>query len=113
MEAKQCIFVDEEKTIHPGIYCTEDNGNSYIICLCCGGIVDPKETICKVFESWMSFGELSEIAESKDEELTSLRKAESCIREYLAKCGDIEICFDEGVQDIRNFQGFEINPLSL
>ena len=52
MGTKQRIFVDEEKTVHAGIHCVEDDG-------------------------------------------------------------DIEICFDEGCQDIRNFQGFEINPLSL
>ena len=113
MEAKQCIFVDEEKVVHPGIYCTEDNGDNYIICLCCGGIVAPNEAIYKTFENWMSFDELSEIAESKDNMLANLRKAESLIREYLVNCGDIEICSNEGTQDIRNFQGFEINSLDL
>lgn len=113
MVAKQCIFVDDEKYVRSGIYCTEDNGDSYIICLCCGGIVDPKEVVCKTFENWMAFDELFETAESKDEELINLRDAESYIRSYLANCGDIEICFDEGTQDIRNFQGLEINPLSL
>ena len=113
MITKQCIFVDEEKTVHPGIYCVEDNGDNYIICLCCGGIVDPKEVVCKTFENWMSFDELDEIAADSDLRLKPLREAEKNIRAYLASCGDIEVCFDEGCQDIHNFQGFEINPLSL
>lgn len=114
MITKQCIFVDEEKTVHAGIYCTEeDNNDNYIICLCCGGIVDPKEVVCKTFENWMSFEELNEIAKEKNDDLMDLREAESHIHAYLENCGDIEICFNEGCQDIRNFQGFEINPLSL
>ena len=113
MVTKQCIFVDDEKIVRPGIYCSEDNGDNYIICLCCGGIVDPKEAVCKTFENWMSFDELLKIAENKSDVLANLREAESLIREYLENCGDIKICFDEGAQDIRDFQGFEINPLDL
>lgn len=113
METKQCIFVDEEKVVHPGIHCVEDDGDNYIICLCCGGIVDPKEVVLKDFENWMAFDTLEDIAEEKDRELMDLRKAESHIRAYLENCGDIEICFDGNYQNIRNFQGFEINPLSL
>jgi len=113
MIVKQCIFVDEEKTVHSGIHCVEDNGDNYIICLCCGGIVDPAEVVFKDIENWMSFDELNDIAADKDMELRPLREAEKNIRSYLANHGDIEICFDEGCQDIRNFQGFEINPLSL
>lgn len=113
METKRCIYVDNDKYVQAGIYCTEDNGDNYIICLCCGGIVDPKEVVCKTFENWMPFNKLNEIVEEKNDELMNLREAESHIRAYLENCGDIEICFDEGCQDIRNFQGFEINPLSL
>ena len=113
MICKQCIFADEEKIIHPGIYCTEDNGDNYIICLCCGGIVDTKEVVFKDFENWMSFDALNEIVEKKNDELKDLLEAESHIRAYLENYGDIEICFSEGYQDIHNFQGFEINPLSL
>ena len=61
----------------------------------------------------MAFDTLEDIAEEKDRKLMDLRKAENCIRAYLENCGDIKICFNEGCQDIRNFQGFEINPLSL
>ena len=117
MIAKQCIFVDKEKTIYPGIHCMEEgvkNGKAeYIICLCCGSIVDPKEVVFKDFENWMDFDTLKDIAEENDRELMDLREAERHIRAYLKNCGDIEICFDEGCQDIRSFQGFEINPLSL
>lgn len=113
MITKQCIFVDEEKSVHVGIHCTENNNDNYIICLCCGGIVDPKEVIFKDFENWMPLDELDEIAAKTIVRLKPLREAEENIRIYLANCGDIEICFDEGCQDIRNFQGFEINPLSL
>lgn len=67
MIAKQCIFVDEEKTVHAGIHCIEDNGDNYIICLCCGGIIDPKEVIFKDFENWMSLDELLEDWISLDE----------------------------------------------
>ena len=117
MIAKQCIFVDREKTVHAGIHCMEEGVKNskaeYIICLCCGGVVDPRKVVFKDFENWMSFDELDEIAEEKNDELKDLREAESHIRTYLENYGDIEICFDEGCQDIRNFQGFEINPLSL
>lgn len=117
MEAKQCIFVDEKKVVHSGIHCMEEGVKNskaeYIICLCCGGIIDPQEVVFKDFENWMSFDALDEIAEETDSRLRLLREAEGSIREYLKDCGDVEICFDEGCQDIRNFQGFEINPLSL
>ena len=113
MIAKQCIFVDEEKTVHPGIHCTEDNGDNYIICLCCGGIIDPREVVFKDFENWMSLDELDEIAEEKNDELKDLREAESHIRAYLENYGDIKIYFNKNYQDIRNFQKVEINPLSL
>lgn len=61
----------------------------------------------------MSFDELDDLAAEYDEQLRLLRDAECTIHKYLSTYGDIEICFDEGCQDIRNFQGFEINPLSL
>ena len=80
MITKQCIFVDKEKTVYPGIHCTEDNGDNYIICLCCGGIVDPKEVVFKDFEDWMSLDELDEIAEEKNNELKDLREVESHMR---------------------------------
>ena len=113
MIAKQCIFVDKEKAVHAGIHCVEDDGDNYIICLCCGGIIDHREVVFKDFENWMSLDELDEITEEENDKLKDLRKAESHIRAYLKNYGDIEICFDEGCQDIRNFQGVEINPLSL
>lgn len=113
MIAKQCIFVDEEKTTHPGIHCVEDNDYNYIICLCCGGIIDPREVVFKDFEDWMSFDELDDIAVETDIKLKPLREAESNIRTYLENYGDIEICSDKGCQNIHNFQGFEINPLNL
>ena len=117
MIAKQCIFVDGEKIVHAGIHCMEEGVKNskaeYIICLCCGGTIDPRGVVFKDFENWMSLDELDEIATDSDLRLKPLREAEKNIRAYLASCGDIEICFDEGCQDIRNFQGFEINPLSL
>lgn len=114
MIAKQCIFVDEEKTVHAGIYCAEeDNDDNYIICLCCGGIVDPKEVVCKTLENWMSLDELNEVVEEKNDELKDLREAESHIRAYLENYGGIEICSEKGCQNIYNFNGFEINPLNL
>lgn len=55
MIAKQCIFVDGEKTAHAGIHCMEEDVKNskakYIICLCCGGIVDPREVIFKDLEN--------------------------------------------------------------
>ena len=54
MIAKQCIFVDREKTVHAGIYCMEEGVKNskaeYIICLCCGGIVDPRKVVFKYFQ---------------------------------------------------------------
>ena len=113
MKTNQCIFVDEEKNVHSGIHCTEDNCDDYIICLCCGGIIDPEEVITNDLESWVSFDELDEIAAEHNTKIELLREAEENIRTYIENCGDIEICFDEGRQDIHDFQGFEINPLSL
>lgn len=113
MVTKQCIFVDEEKIVHSGIHCTEDNGDNYIICLCCGGIIDPKEAVVKDLENWVSFDELDEIATEYNTKIELLREAEENILAYLENCGDIEICFDKGCQNIRKFQGLEINPLSL
>lgn len=80
MITKQCIFVDEEKTVHAGIHCVEDNGDNYIICLCCGGIFDPREVVFKDFEDWMSLDELDEIAEEKNDKLKDLLEAESHMR---------------------------------
>lgn len=75
METKQCIFVDEEKTVHSGIYFTEDNDDNYIICLCRGGIIDPKEVIYKTFENWIIFDELFEIAKRKNEEVNNFAES--------------------------------------
>ena len=113
MIAKQCIFMDEETTVHPGIHCIEENDYNYIICLCCGGIIDPREVIFKDFENWMSFDELSDIAAETDTKLKPLREAENNIRAYLENCGGIEICSNAGYQNFYDFKGFEINPLNL
>lgn len=113
MICKQCVYIDEDKVIYSGIHCSEDNGDDYIICLCCGGIVDTKEVVFKDLESWMSFDDLDEVVEEKNNELKDLRVAESCIRRYLENHDGIEICNREGCQEIHNFQEFEIYPLSL
>ena len=59
MTAKQCNFVDEDGTVCGGILCNSDgNDDKFIICGCCGGIVDPKEvTIVKVYDNWVSLSE--------------------------------------------------------
>lgn len=54
MICKQCVYVDEDKVAHSGIHCIETNGDNYIICLCCGGLVDPAEVQFKELENWES-----------------------------------------------------------
>ena len=89
MIAKQCIFVDGEKTVHAGIHCMEEGVKNskaeYIICLCCGGIISPREAVFKDFENWMSLDELDEIAEEKNDKLKDLREAKSHIRTHIWK----------------------------
>ena len=98
MIAKQCIFMDEGKTVHAGIHCVEDNGANYIICLCCGGIIDPGEVVFKDFENWMSLDELDEITEEKNDKLKDLREAESHIRAYLETAAILKSVLTRGVK---------------
>lgn len=55
MITKQCSFVDEDGTVCGGILCDFVGvDEAFIICGCCGGIVDPKEvTIVKVYDDWV------------------------------------------------------------
>ena len=53
METKRCIYVDDDKQAQSGIYCSNGDGNDFIICECCGGIVDPSEVQHKVLENWV------------------------------------------------------------
>ena len=76
-------------------------------------MIKTRKILSKKNENRKTFDELDEKKKKKNDELKDLREAESHIRAYLASCGDIEICFDKGCQNIRNFQGVEINPLSL
>lgn len=43
MVVRQCKFVDDEGEVNGGIYCQEDNGDEYIICMCCGGVVSMED----------------------------------------------------------------------
>lgn len=51
MECKRCIYVDDDKQAQAGIYCSNEDGNDFIICECCGSIVDPSEVQYKVFDN--------------------------------------------------------------
>ena len=55
---QQCKFIDDEENILGGIYCKFDNGDEYIICGCCGGIVDPSEvTVVEIFSDWINISD--------------------------------------------------------
>ena len=60
MSFKQCKFKDfENETILGGILNEDEN---YIICDCCGGVIDLKEEpfdyqIIKVYDSWLNNSE--------------------------------------------------------
>lgn len=56
MITKQIIFRDtDDGELHAGILCKEPtNGDSYIICGCCGGIVPINEAdICVEYDEWL------------------------------------------------------------
>ena len=55
MTAKQCSFVDEDGNVYGGILCDFVGvDEAFIICGCCGGIVDPEEvTIVKTYDNWV------------------------------------------------------------
>ena len=53
---RQCRFKYNEDDFYNfgGIYCKFDNGDEYIICGCCGGIVDVNEVkILEIYEVWV------------------------------------------------------------
>lgn len=55
MTTKQIIFRDtDDGYLHAGILCSEPtNGDTYIICGCCGGIVPLDEAdIYKEYDEW-------------------------------------------------------------
>lgn len=55
---KQCKFRDEDGEVCGGILCDFDNGDKYIICGCCGGIIDPNEVeIIEVYAYWISLSD--------------------------------------------------------
>lgn len=61
---KQVLFADIDSPIHYGLL-TED-GN--IICLCCGGIIEPEDyKIVKVYPDWLNLDSVVE-DEIADEE---------------------------------------------
>ena len=55
---KQCKFKDMEGNVCGGIYCKFDNGDEYIICACCGGIMDKDDvTDLVIYNHWIDFTE--------------------------------------------------------
>ena len=57
MLTKQCVFKDEEGTKFGGIY-VEVGGDVYIICGCCGGVMELTDiTDIKLFDDWVNIEE--------------------------------------------------------
>lgn len=54
---KQCKFDYKGQTLG-GIYCNFDNGDNYIICGCCGGIIDPQRVeMLTIYDYWVDLSE--------------------------------------------------------
>lgn len=72
MTTKQVIFMDEEGCVEGGILVNDTPKEQYVICGCCGGILEPEQyTILYQYPDWCNvsdeitggYAELDEIRE--------------------------------------------------
>lgn len=113
MECKRCIYVDDDKQVQAGIYCSNGDGNNFIICECCGSIVDPSEVQHKIFENWVDAAshDMDDIQDKTEEQLADLRQIEELVRHYLEKYGQMEIVLPYQKSMVTNTQYVEFNPI--
>lgn len=113
METKRCIYVDEDKQAQTGIYCSNGDGNDFIICECCGSIVDPSEVQHKVLENWVeaAFPDMDDLQDNAEEQLADLRQIEGLTQYYLKKYGQMEIVFPHQKVMVTNTDYIEFNPI--
>lgn len=113
MEAKRCIYIDDDKQAQTGIYCSNGDDNDFIICECCGSIVDPSEVQYKVLENWVDAAshDMDYLQSKTDEQLADLRQIEELTQQYLAKYGQIEIVVPYQSVMATNTDYIEFNPI--
>lgn len=113
MECKRCIYVDEDKQAQAGIYCSNKDGNDFIICECCGSIVDPSEVQYKVFDNWIDAAshDMDYIQDKTEEQLADLRQIQGLTRHYLETYGQMEIVLPYQRSMVRNTDFVEFNPI--
>ena len=113
MACKRSIYVDDEKQVQPGIYCSNGDGNDFIICECCGSIVDPSEVQHKVFENWIdaTSHDMDDIQDKTEEQLADLRQIEGLTQHYLEKYGQMEIVLPYQKVMVTKTMFVEFNPI--
>lgn len=111
MICKRCVYVDEEKNVLSGIYCTEDNGDNFIICQCCGSIVDPTEVPYKILEGWPDEEDMQDIENEFDNQIGLLRRIEKAMREYQDRYGEVEIQFPLHSMFVHSNEYLIFNPV--
>lgn len=113
MECKRCIYVDDEKRAQPGIYCSNGDGNDFIICECCGSIVDSSEVQHKIFENWIdaTSHDMDDIQDKTEEQLADLRQIEGLTQHYLEKYGQMEIVLPYQKVMVTKTSFVEFNPI--
>ena len=113
METKRCIYVDDDKQAQTGIYCSNGDGNDFIICECCGSIVDPSEVQYKILENWVDAAshDMDYIQDKVDNQLADLRQIEGLTQRYLEKYGQMEIILPYQKSMVRNTNYIEFNPI--
>ena len=113
MEIKRCIYVDGNKQAQSGIYCSNGDGNDFIICECCGGIIDPSEVQHKVLENWVDAAspDMVYLRNKTEEQLADLRQIEELTQQYLEKYGQIEIVVPYQKVMVTNTMFIEFNPI--
>lgn len=113
MTTKRCIYVDDDKQAQTGIYCSNGDGNDFIICECCGSIVDPSEVQYKVFENWIdaTSHDMDDLQDKTEEQLADLRQIEGLTQHYLEKYGQMEIVLPYQKSVVTNTDYIEFNPI--
>lgn len=113
MEAKRCIYVDDDKRVQTGIYCSSGDDNDFIICECCGSIVDPSEVQHKILENWVATTsyDMEYIQDKTEEQLADLRQIEGLAQLYLEKYGQMEIILPYQKAIVTNTSHVEFNPI--
>ena len=113
MECKRCIYVDDDKQAQPGIYCSNGDGDDFIICECCGSIVDPSEVQHRVLENWVATTsyDIEYIKDKTEEQLAELRQIEGLTRHYLETYGQMEIVLPHQKIMATNTDFVEFNPI--